>query len=140
MLAPGEFNDLLELEPDTTFALVASGSVDADWCAISVAVLSVQYHAIAPGDCNGNGIPDICDVLSGTSLDENFNLIPDECEPACFGDLNGDYVVELADLQVVLANYGASGMTYENGDLDNDQDVDLNDLALLLTAYGDVCD
>jgi predicted outer membrane repeat protein len=31
-------------------------------------------------DCNANGIPDACDVLSGTSLDLDANGIPDECE------------------------------------------------------------
>jgi hypothetical protein len=31
-------------------------------------------------DCNANGIPDACDLLSGTSLDVNANGIPDECE------------------------------------------------------------
>ena len=31
-------------------------------------------------DCNANGIPDACDLASGTSLDVNVNGIPDECE------------------------------------------------------------
>ncbi len=31
-------------------------------------------------DCNGNGVHDVCDVLSGTSPDENQNSVPDECE------------------------------------------------------------
>jgi len=31
-------------------------------------------------DCNGNGVPDACDVASGTSLDLNGNRVPDECE------------------------------------------------------------
>ncbi len=33
-------------------------------------------------DCNGNGIADTTDISTGTSLDGNGNLIPDECE--CF--------------------------------------------------------
>lgn len=32
------------------------------------------------GDCNNNGIPDDCDIASGTSLDCQPNGIPDECE------------------------------------------------------------
>ncbi|HTF88744.1 MAG TPA: right-handed parallel beta-helix repeat-containing protein, partial [Planctomycetota bacterium] len=32
------------------------------------------------GDCNSNGVVDPCDVLNGTSLDQNHNWIPDECE------------------------------------------------------------
>jgi len=35
------------------------------------------------GDCNGNCIPDDCDITAGTSGDCNENDIPDECEPDC---------------------------------------------------------
>lgn len=31
-------------------------------------------------DCNGNSVPDECDIASGTSLDLNGNGRPDECE------------------------------------------------------------
>ena len=34
------------------------------------------------GDCNGNGVPDDEDIIQGTSLDDNENGIPDECECA----------------------------------------------------------
>jgi hypothetical protein len=45
----------------------------------------------AGADCNGNGIPDECDVPpicqgAGCSEDCNFNLIPDECEEDCNGN------------------------------------------------------
>jgi len=45
-------------------------------------------------DCNNNGVPDDCDVLFGASLDFNTNLIPDECETSngitiCSGDGSG---------------------------------------------------
>lgn len=39
-----------------------------------------------PSDCNGNGVPDACDVNSGASQDCNFNNIPDECEQDCNGN------------------------------------------------------
>jgi hypothetical protein len=32
------------------------------------------------GDCNGNGIPDECDIAEGTSQDCNGDGTPDECE------------------------------------------------------------
>ena len=38
--------------------------------------------AIPPDDCNGNLVPDVCDLYAGTSLDCNFNGIPDECDIA----------------------------------------------------------
>jgi hypothetical protein len=31
-------------------------------------------------DCNCNGMPDVDDIASGTSLDDDGNGIPDECE------------------------------------------------------------
>jgi len=33
-------------------------------------------------DCNGNGIPDTCDIANGTSTDCNHNGIPDSCDIA----------------------------------------------------------
>jgi hypothetical protein len=61
-------------------------------------------------------------------------------EPFCFGDLDGDLDIDLADLAQLLANYGTpSGAVYEDGDLDTDGDVDLADLAALLAVYGTTC-
>ena len=59
----------------------------------------------------------------------------------CFGDLDGDNDVDLADLAQLLGHYGeTSGMSYEDGDLDGDGDVDLADLAALLGVYGTTCE
>lgn len=61
-------------------------------------------------------------------------------EPFCFGDLNGDGLINLSDLAQLLGHYGTpSGATYEMGDLDEDGDVDLSDLAALLGVYGHPC-
>ncbi len=38
------------------------------------------FGALYEEDCNGNGIPDLQDVLSGFSSDANANLVADECE------------------------------------------------------------
>jgi len=64
-----------------------------------------------------------------------------EPEP-CFGDINGDGVIDSADLGHLLAAYGTC-----EGDPDYDPDVDLNesgcvdlaDLGVLLAIYGEVC-
>ncbi len=45
-------------------------------------------------DCNGNGIPDACDIANGTSLDCNFNDVPDGCEPDC----NGNAIPDTCDI------------------------------------------
>jgi hypothetical protein len=90
-------------------------------------------------DCNFNGVLDICDIADGTSADDDGDGIPDECD--CWGDLDGDGIIGLADLAVLLAHYDvASGMTYADGDLDGDGDVDLADLATLLSVYDTACD
>jgi len=53
------------------------------------------------------------------------------------GDVNGDGCVNLADLAVMLANFGRVGDAGpEDGDLDGDHDVDLADLAILLSDFG----
>ena len=58
----------------------------------------------------------------------------------CYGDLDGDNDIDLADLAQLLSNYGMpSGAVYEDGDLDADGDVDLSDLAALLAVYGTTC-
>ena len=56
----------------------------------------------------------------------------------CPADLDGDGVVGLEDLTILLANYGAAGGD-PDGDIDGDGDVDLEDLTLFLAAYGSSC-
>ncbi len=41
---------------------------------------AAYVFAVAGEDCNGTNSPDVCDILDGTSEDENGNGIPDECE------------------------------------------------------------
>ena len=37
-------------------------------------------EVVPPPDCNDNGIDDAIDIAAGTSLDENLDGVPDECE------------------------------------------------------------
>lgn len=55
----------------------------------------------------------------------------------CPGDATGDGAVDLADLNLVLANFG--GATTE-GDANGDGQVDLADLNLVLANFGSNCD
>jgi hypothetical protein len=87
-------------------------------------------------DCNENGIEDAAEILDGSVQDSNGNGIPDECEKDCPGDANGDGVVDLADLNLVLANFG---QTTDQGDVNGDGVVDLADLNLVLANFGDEC-
>jgi len=58
----------------------------------------------------------------------------------CIADLDGDGVVALGDLSLLLANFGIpSGATPSDGDLNGDGAVDLEDLWLLLADFGQPC-
>ena len=48
----------------------------------------VFIDGITP-DCNGNGIPDMCDVTKGVSLDCGEDGVPDEC-PGCYSNCDCD--------------------------------------------------
>jgi hypothetical protein len=90
------------------------------------------FNAACPPDCNLNGIDDALDIAMGTSNDSNGDGIPDECQslpPSA--DLNGDGVVNGADLAILLGNWGRAGI----GDLNGDGIVDGADLAILLGAW-----
>lgn len=58
--------------------------------------------------------------------------------PPCPPDIDGDGIVGIADLTVLLANFGMSGAGL-SGDFDGDGDVDLQDLTTLLAAFGTTC-
>ncbi len=71
--------------------------------------------------------------------DHNGNGTADACEP-CTGDINGDRQIDLADLSILLSNFGTtSGATPGMGDLNGDGDVDLGDLSGLLSVFGQSC-
>lgn len=55
----------------------------------------------------------------------------------CPGDATGDGAVDLADLNLVLANFGSAA---SEGDANGDGQVDLTDLNLVLANFGSNCD
>ncbi|XOV75240.1 MAG: hypothetical protein ACFHWZ_17710 [Phycisphaerales bacterium] len=61
---------------------------------------------------------------------------PGDSEP-CVGDVTGDNVVDLADLNLVLANFGQAT---SDGDANDSGNVDLADLNIVLGAFGTNCD
>jgi hypothetical protein len=87
-------------------------------------------------DCNGNGIEDAAEILDGSAEDANGNGVIDSCEPPCDGDVNDSGSVDLADLNLVLANFGTAT---DEGDATGDGNVDLADLNLVLANFGTDC-
>lgn len=92
----------------------------------------MQAYEGENGDCNSNGVPDMLDLLQGTSVDTDVNGLPDECVP-CKSDLNNDRVVTGADLGVLLGSWGQSDVP---ADLNADGVVGGADLGILLGAWG----
>ncbi|MGB2985284.1 MAG: hypothetical protein WBE26_05320, partial [Phycisphaerae bacterium] len=65
---------------DAVINMVPGTYVDADTCPSSFITVTVEYEA--GRDCNGNSVPDDCDIADGTSLDCQRNGIPDDCDIA----------------------------------------------------------
>lgn len=63
-------------------------------------------------------------------------------EQVCIGDVNFDFVVDIADLSLVLADFGNTACISGGciGQVDRLGGVDLADLAMLLSRFGQPCD
>ncbi len=69
-------------------------------------------------------------VITGEVADASVVLCP--------GDTNGDNIINFADLNTVLAQFGQTGAGL-SGDVDGDNDVDFADLNIVLANFGIVC-
>lgn len=79
-------------------------------------------------DCNGNRIPDLCEIAHDPQLDSDQDGVLDSC--TCTYDLNGDGAVNGGDLAFVLAGWGST-----NPDLTGDGTVNGADLAVILAMW-----
>jgi len=95
-----------------------------------------QIAGDASLDCNNNGLLDSCEIAAGTAADLNGNDVPDACDPTCMADLNGDGLVDTADLGGLIGAFGSSGPF---GDINNDGVVDTADLGILISGFGMIC-
>lgn len=96
-------------------------------------------------DCNANGEPDDCDLLSDAGLDCNGNDALDVCEQDLGGDANGDQLITLADYTSFVDCLGGpenqpqpptcADLCLPAFDDDNDGDVDLHDAAAFSAAF-----
>ena len=59
-----------------------NSDVNADF---AIAFVPCDPSPVSPPDCNGNSIPDECEIAAGLNSDCNANDVPDECDLA-----NGD--------------------------------------------------
>lgn len=82
----------------------------------------------------------LCSGIDGRVLSEraSVEILLDEVVPMRDGDVNGDGVVDEADLVVVIGHIGASGIAARLGDVNGDAVVDASDLGEIIRRFGDV--
>ncbi len=99
---------------------------------------------VSPGDINNDGAPDLLVLV----VREDYTTSPHTREQLllthylptpCVGDVDFDRVVNFADLNAVLSNFGAQDITLP-ADLNASGVVDFADLNLVLSAFGASCD
>jgi len=147
---PWNFTAWINGEPNNTMCTPTGGIVSESvaqyvsqvdrWNDVA-AVPDACFGWIAPGyvieytrDCDGDGLIDAGEVVSGTAPDVNRDLIPDNCQ--CIGaDLTADGLVGAPDLAVLLGFWGTSP-AFERADIDRNGIVDGLDLATLLAFWG----
>lgn len=72
---------------NATINMIASPDVNPALCDTSNFIRVSMTYPVAGDTCNGNGIPDDCDIAAGTSADCNANGQADECETLISGTL-----------------------------------------------------
>ena len=85
---------LLTDNGDAVFELRASSFVSTVECPNSFATLAVNFETDS-ADCNGNGLPDMCELLSGDVPDVDGDGVPDTCQGTVKGDHNRDGIADL---------------------------------------------
>jgi hypothetical protein len=100
--------------------LLASDGTSENFFGYSVCISDTNVIVGSPQDSNNYGAAYI------------YNL--DQETGGCDGDINGDSVVNVADLLVVIADWGSS--TGDATDINQDGVVDVLDLLLLVAAWG----
>ena len=147
----GDYYDMVSDNGGVNIAYAATFNNEQDvyFLRIDVSVERCTLAGTTAGvlDCNLNGVSDECDIERGTSLDEDGNRVPDECERDFDGDgltdaedpdIDNDGVVNLADVcdfTPLGARIHPDGRQF--GDADFDCTVGLSDFALLRICFPD---
>ncbi|MCB9847654.1 MAG: hypothetical protein H6814_04500 [Phycisphaeraceae bacterium] len=93
--------------------------------------------SLPPGDYLMNVVSQPSHHAAGSGVFEFFPMRYSlTLEVGLPGDLNGDCIVDTADLGALLSAFGGSGVT---GDLNGDGVIDTADLGALLTRFGVIC-
>ena len=99
------------------------GSVEIDQCGI----------------CGGDGTTCLgCTNPAAPNYDPTAIVDDGTCEtPACLGDLNLDSIISVADILVMLGDFGCNSLCV--ADVNDDDSVGSSDLLIMLTVFGTGC-
>ena len=99
------------------------GSVEIDQCGI----------------CGGDGTTCLgCTNPAAPNYDPTAIVDDGTCEtPACLGDLNLDSIISVADILVMLGDFGCNSLCV--ADVNDDDSVGSSDLLIMLTVFGTEC-
>ena len=75
------------------------------------------------------------EVIAGSNPADPNSVPP----PPCVGDINGDRIINTADLTILLANFGQAVPAGTLGDFDGNATVNTADLTTFLAAFGTAC-
>lgn len=124
----------LSLDGGATFPInIATGTADDGSFAWSVPDLystqaKVRVRGRDPQNNTGHDLSDLDFTINGTPP-----------PPSCPGDANGDFIVDAADLSVILGNFGLAATGPATGDLNGDNICNAADLSVLLANFGIGC-
>ena len=92
--------------------------------------------------CIESGEPDVpgCTNATACNFDATANIDDGSCEYescVCQGDVNGDGAITVADILLILSNFGCT--TGCSADVDGDGSVTVSDVLVVLSLFGDPC-
>jgi hypothetical protein len=128
--AGGDFNFIATLLPgDANLDLVVN-QLDLD-IFIPNLFLGLTNALFTDGDFNGSGTVNYQDIFliglhSGVDL-QNLSVL---------GDLNGDWIVDALDSDILVDNLDVQNPTQAQGDLDQNGVIDIADLDIVFAQWG----
>ena len=136
LVSGGEF-----ASTETTNFCVTAGTNDTPGCMDSSACNYDSTATIDDGSCEFiSCLVFGCMDTTACNYDSTATIDDGSCEYTsctCTGDINGDGVITVADVLLVLSEFGClSGCT---ADVDGDTYVNVADILLLLAAFGTAC-
>ncbi len=103
---------------DAVIHMTASPEAIALNCDRTFIAVATSY--VTHNDCNGNAIPDDCEIAEGSSMDCQPNGVPDECEPDC--NVNG--MADVCDIPADVSADCQPNGTPDECDLDSGASMD----------------